>query len=212
MSNARIVIPLPDYERVFRVIYSVINEDANMPHSCIFFALVGAAILENKYEIEAMPIAGAAAYVVHGPSGGVSTFGRIDGENFVSGDDAFHCWVQARGIVVDFMAPLFGESLKSFGHDVPVPSRMFQKPLREMSSSVRDLRGEGAFYLKPDAALTAKVFQAFSDDLMSTDLANICLSWYRKPPKSLPTNMGMRDNSGRHYLLSPKGPSISGVW
>ena len=47
MAYSRTVVPLPDYERIFRVIYSVIDEHANTPHACVFFAVVGAAILEQ---------------------------------------------------------------------------------------------------------------------------------------------------------------------
>ena len=212
MKQPRTVVPLPDYERIFRVIYSVIDEHANAPHACIFFALVGAAILETKYKIEAMPVAGAAAYGVHEPTSMVSTFGRVVGDELVSTDDAFHCWVQARGVALDFMAPLFRESLKTYGHDLPVPRRMFQKPIREMSSSIHDVRSEGAFYLQPNPELSQKMFSSFSNHAMNADLANICLAWYTKPPKPLPTNMGMQDNDGNTYFLKPKGPQLSGVW
>lgn len=212
MASPRTVIPLPDYERIFRVIYSVIDEHANTPHACIFFALVGAAILETKYKIQATPVAGAAAFAVDGKSGTVSTFGQVLGSQFVPSEDHFHCWVQSRGIVLDFMAPLFRESLATFGHKIAVPRRMFQKPLREMASSILDIRGEGGFFLQPDPELTCDVIKSFSERPMNKDLANACLNWYARPPKRLSANMGIRDDEGKTYLLSPRGPSVEGVW
>lgn len=212
MRHPRIAIPLPDYERVFRVIYSVIDDHANTPHACIFFAIVGAAILEIKYKITATPVAGAAAFAVDGKSGIVSVFGEILDDEFVSTKDSFHCWVQSRGVAIDFMAPLFRESLKTYGHNIAVPRRMFQKPLHEMAPSIRELNGEGAFFLQPNPELTQELFTSFSRRLMNTDFANVCLAWYARPPKPLPTNMGMRDNEGNSYFLRPKGPALEGVW
>ena len=212
MTHRRTVIPLPDYERIFRVIYSVIDEHANTPHACVFFAAVGAAILELKYKIAAMPVAGAAAFAVHQATGTVSTFGQLSDGELESSEESFHCWVESEGVVLDFMAPLFRESLKTYGHDLPISRRMFQKPYREMASSIHDLRGEGAFYLKRNSQLSQRLFKSFSERLMATDLANICLTWYTKPPKPLSKKMGMQDNEGNVYYLQPKGPALSGVW
>lgn len=194
------------------MIYSVIDDHANIPHACVFFAIIGAAILETKYKIEATPVAGAAAFAVDGKSGTVSTFGKILDDEFMSTEDGFHCWVQSRGVVIDFMAPLFRESLKTYGHDIAVPRRMFQKPLHEMAPSIHELRGKGAFFLQPNLELTQELFTSFSKRLTNTDLANVCLAWYERPPKSLPTNMGMQDDEGNSYFLRPKGPTLEGVW
>ena len=203
---------MPDYERIFRVIYSVIEQHAHTPHACIFFTLVGAAILETKYKIKARPIAGAAAIAVHAPSGTVSTFGKLVDNDLVSQADSFHCWIQAGEVILDFMAPLFKESLQTYGHDIPVPRRMFQKPLREMSPNIYELRGEGAFYLRPNPELALDLFSSFSKRHMNTDLANVCMTWFAKPPKPLPTNMGMSDSDGNQYYLRPKGPQLTGAW
>lgn len=212
MASSRLAIALPDYERIFRVIYSVINEHANAPHACIFFASVGAAILELKYKIKARPVAGAAAFGVDSKSAMVSTFGQVVGDELVSNETAFHCWVQAGDIVIDFMAPLFKESLRSYGHDVDVPRRMFQKPIAEMASSVHELHREGSFFLCPNLQLTMDLLQSFAAKPTNGDLANVCLAWYTKPPKKLAADMGMRDDEGRTYFLKPTGPIVSGVW
>ena len=64
MATRRTVIPFPDYERIFGLIVSVLEGRARTAHACVFFALTGAAIPEQKYKIEATPRTGAAAYVV----------------------------------------------------------------------------------------------------------------------------------------------------
>lgn len=212
MNRVRKVIPLSDYERIFRVIYSVLDEHANTPHACLFFAIAGAAILELKYKIQAKPIAGAAAFGVHGSSSTVSTFGRIVDADLVSAEDAFHCWIQAGDIVIDFMAPLFRESLLTYGHDVAVPRRMFQKSISEMAQSLDELYQEGTFILNPNIQLTTKLIQSFFTRPANADLVNICLEWYAKPPKKLSTGMSVSDDEGRIYLLKPIGPEITGVW
>ena len=212
MATPRLVIPMPDYERIFRVIYSVLEEHAHTPHACIFFTLIGAAILETKYKIKAHPVAGAAAIAVHAPTGTVSMFGKIVDNDLVSDPEAFHCWIQAGDVVLDFTAPLFKESLQTYGHNIPVPRRMFQKPLQEMSPSIHDLRGEGAFYLRPSPGLALDLFSSFTERHMNTYLANVCMTWFTKPPKPLPTDMGMADSDGNQYYLRPKGPQLTGAW
>lgn len=205
---------MPDYERIFRVIYSVIEsvieEDVHSSQACVFFTLVGAAILEKKYKIKAHRVAGAAA--IAGPTGTVLTFGKIVNNDLVSQRDAFHCWIQAGDVVVDFMAPLFKESLKAYGHNIPMPRKMFQKPLREMSPSIHELRGEGAFYLRPNPELALDLFSSFSNCYMNTDLTNVCMAWFKRPPKPLRKDMSMLDSDGNQHYLFSKGPLLTGAW
>jgi hypothetical protein len=212
MPQRRTVIPLPDYERIFRLICGVLDTRLNTPHQCIFFSLVGAAVLETKYKLTANPVTGAAVYAVSAETGTVSMFGRIENGELVSSRDAFHCWIECEGVIVDFMAPLFEQSLKTYGHMASVPPRMFQKPHSEMAPSISDLYKEGDFYVKPDSELALDVFKGFSTNLGVIDLANIVLHWYRRPPKPLPSRMGMGDDLGNVHPLELKGPRITGVW
>jgi hypothetical protein len=46
----------------------------------------------------------------------------------------------------------------------------------------------------------------------NTDLMKVCLEWYRRPPKSLPSNIGMRDDLGNIFKLELHGPRVTGVW
>ena len=49
----KLVIPLGDYERIFRVIFSVIDNHARTAHACLFFSIVGSLILKKAYKIDA---------------------------------------------------------------------------------------------------------------------------------------------------------------
>jgi hypothetical protein len=207
----RIAIPLADYERIFRVIYSVLDGQADIHQACIFFALVGAAILETQYKIKATPIAGAAAVNVNSASRSVSVFGLFEGAEFQSSENAFHCWVEAEGIAIDFMAPLYEKSLQAYGAKISVPARMFQKPITEMAPSPRELLQEGEFFLQANPDLSKVLFHRFSQRHTTTDLANVCMTWFRRPPKPLP-GMCMRDDLGKTYPLKLSGPQITGVW
>lgn len=213
MTASRTIIPFSDYKRIFGVICGVLDERAHTAHACIFFALVGAMILKMKYRIEATPMAGAAVYLVDARSDpkNVSLFGRFENDELVSADDAFHCWIEANGVVVDFMAPLFEDSLRSVGSKIPVPRRMFQKPKSQMACSLSDLRDEGDFLLQPNRILSKQLFQAFAGRPVSVDLLNVCLAWYTRPPKSLP-QMSIQNDLGEVYPLKLKGPAIDGIW
>src|SRR4051812_45150367 len=64
-STTKAVLPFADYCRIFRVIYSVLEgSGAKTPRACKFFAVAGALILRNHYKLDALVMAGAAAYAV----------------------------------------------------------------------------------------------------------------------------------------------------
>ena len=90
MPTAKLPITLPEYERVFRVIYSVIDDHANTPHACMFFSFVGAFILEKKLKIKATPVAGASVLYVDAISNNAITFGEFSDGTLTSHREAFH--------------------------------------------------------------------------------------------------------------------------
>jgi hypothetical protein len=214
MAKRNFVVPLFDYERIFRLICGALDSRANTPHACVFFSIVGAALLEKHYKVPAMPIVGAAAYNVgiSGNACNVSTFGKMTDGILTSSSDAFHCWIEAKGTIIDFTAPLFQESMRNYGHDVVVPPKMFQKPKAEMSQSPLALQNEGDFYLNPNPELAQEIYQRFFNKAAAGDLANVVLHYYCRPPKPLPKNMGMRDDLGNTYMINLRGPRIMGVW
>jgi Protein of unknown function (DUF2026) len=215
MASRRLLLPLPDYERIYRLITGVLDGNGNTPRACVFFSAVGCALLEQNYKVKADFRGGGAAYAM--ATGGdkltVSHFGRVDDAGaLVSDTGAFHCWVEAEGYAIDFMAPLFEASMRAGGHQVSIPPRMFQRPLAEMAPSVPEVRTLGDFHLARSPELELEVFGNFGRLPMNGDLANIALHWFRRPPKELPRDMAWRDNEGNQKALSLKGPRLVGAW
>lgn len=220
---AKLAIPLPDYERIFRVIYSVLAHKSNVEvksveGSCVMFAQIGAEILKKHYGLNAVPKAGVAAYVL-GIKDGVkiiNVYGRFDAEHrIIATEDNFHCWIEVDGVAIDFMAPIFAESVGSYGHEINVPRQMFQKRTSEMANSPEEMENtpyrSGEFFLRRDDAIEAKIFKMAEQVPICSDFANACVSWFRRPPKSL-MDVGMQDNKGGVYHLELIAPRVSGVW
>lgn len=213
MPVARPLIPLLDYQRIFRVIKTVLEgADANPAYSCIFFSVAGAAILHQFYKKRCVPMAGAAFYAMGGPANDVLTFARLDGEAAISSSDAFHCWIQCDDYIIDFMAPVFRESLKAIGHDENYSRKMFQKSLKTMAPSHNHLYQSGDFYLQPNIDLTRETLQRFFARNDTQDLVNICAHWYKKPPKDIPRQLSMADNYGVTMNMILSELTVVGAW
>jgi len=191
--NIRPLIPLADYQRIFRVIHSVLDSvDANIPAASFFFSVTAAQILKKFYKKNAFPVAGAAFYLVSKDGSGALSFGTLDGDKVDSNSDAFHCWVQCDGYALDLMAPVFQELLAAAGHPMKVRRQMFQKDLARMSASPQALSAPGDFHLEPNLALTKELLQQFMNKPALNNLSRVCLEWYQKPPKELGTDLVMQ--------------------
>lgn len=212
MPPPQLILPFDDYCRIFRVIYSVLDGRANTHRACIFFAVAGAIILRKHYRFKALPVAGAATYMVDPETSLVATFGKIEDDMLISTPDAFHCWVQCDGYAIDFMAPVFRENLQAAGILSVIARKMFQRPLVSMASSWDELTDEGAFSLFPDSERTQAMIENFEAKASSGDLANICSHWFRRPPKRMSETQDMRNALGKVERLNLHGPEVSGVW
>jgi len=212
MPPPKLLLPFADYCRIFRVIYSVLDGRAHTHRACIFFAVTGAFILRQHYKVQALPVAGAAAYMVDFDTSLVATFGKIEDDMLISTPDAFHCWVQCDGYAIDFMAPVFRENLQAAGISQIIARKMFQRPLAEMASSSEELICEGAFSLFPNSERTQAMIENFETKASSGDLANICAHWYRRPPERMLETLGMANDLGEVERLKLHGPEVAGVW
>ncbi|MFC5522554.1 DUF2026 family protein [Polaromonas jejuensis] len=207
------VIPLSDYLRIFRVIKSVLDSvDAHTTHACMFFSIAGAAILREYYKKDAMQIAGAAFYLVDGKQRNAMSFATVSEGQAQSSDTAFHSWVQCDGYVIDFMTPIFPDVCVSSGHPFTAPGRMFQKRLSGMAPSHQHLYKEGDFYLVPNPELTVDLRRSFLQKPASADLVNICLHWYRKPPKPILPELHMQNDLGEVTQIKLSHVGVSGAW
>ncbi|MFL9877382.1 DUF2026 family protein [Herbaspirillum rhizosphaerae] len=211
--NIRPLIPLADYQRIFRVIHSVLDSvDANIPAASFFFSVTAAQILKKFYKKNAFPVAGAAFYLISEDSSGALSFGTLDGDKIDSNSDAFHCWVQCDGYVLDLMAPVFQELLESAGHPMAVPRQMFQKDLARMVASPNALTAPGDFYLEPNLALTKELLQQFMAKPALNNLSQVCMEWYQKPPKELSTDLVMQGAEGEGTKIKLSRLQITGAW
>ena len=168
--------------------------------------------MEKHYKIKAKPKAGLAAYHI-GADNDAIVFGEYDAEGKLTGNgSSFHCWVEAKGWLIDFMAPTFPELYKKSGKKNSIPSNMLQKPLGKMALSVNSLEKSGDFYLEYSAVTTAKKMSILSSSPAYSDLAEICVQWYRKPPKKMIKEITIKDQNGQNMSTSLKGRTIVGAW
>jgi len=203
------LLKLKDYERIYKVVNSVVkNEGADPSICCIFFSAYGACILSKHYNLNAVPKAGLAAYHIGGNNDAL-VFGEKHQGYFSGEGEAFHCWVEVDGWVIDFMAPAFSELN---GGKKSIPSKMLQKPLTEMAASVHELRKTGDFYLESTTKSTEKHLKILSTSMAYGDLANLCVQWFKKYPKKMPKTIIIGDNKGNQNSVSLTGNSIAGEW
>lgn len=212
MPPPKLLIPFADYCRMFRVIHSVLDGRAHDNRACIFFAVAGTLLLRRHYKLNALPVAGAARYMVDAETAQAVTFGRFEGDRLVATPEAFHCWVECDGYAIDFMAPIFPESLAAAGIRQAIPRHMFQRRLAEMAKTTDELTRDGDFSLFPDQQRTMEVIQNFDAKHASGDLANTCAHWYRRPPKKIAPTLDVANAAGAVQRLTLHGPEIAGVW
>jgi hypothetical protein len=210
---SKFLIPFQDYERIYRTIYSILkSEKANVTHSCIYFAVFGAYILETHYKIRANPVAGIAGYRVGYGERDVLIFAdSIDGR-MCANDDGFHCWIEAEGWLIDFMMPIFPELMREIGHPNPCGKKMMQKRLASAAPSVGSLIAEGDFFCIPDLDRTREIMVNFQSKPANADLAQISANWFKRLPKKMLVEIPISDGKGRLSRVSLIGDALDGVW
>lgn len=209
--NRRPLLPLADYQRIYQVIYSVLEASgiAVTHRACIFFAAVGVHILRTHHNLPATISAGCTALMVDEERANVVVYGREEDGIFLNNETAFHAWVECDGWLIDFMAPIMGVALRQDGVDWPVPRRMLQKRLADRRNSLGEIQHLGEFFASHDHALTESLIDGQRVQFM--DLMNTCMAWYRRAPKPL-KEIAMADSHGPTRKLILRAPSIEGVW
>jgi hypothetical protein len=201
-----------EYESIYKVINSLILTMGEDPtRSCLLFSVIGGYILKKHFRVHAEPAAGLAAYHLGGDNN-IILFGELDvNECYTVNDYAFHCWIEAEGWLIDFMAPTFSDLQKKLGKSYSAPSNMLQKPLSQMTSSVDRLEKSGDFYLECSPAITTEKLYSLSDPIYS-DFAKTCVDWYRKPPRKMKKKVVVLDENGADISVVLKGNAVVGVW
>jgi hypothetical protein len=201
------LIKQSDYHRIYRVINSLlVNENANPAVASMYFSTFGAFVLEQHYKIKAKPKGGLAAYNLGGTR---ILFADHREDGYVTGaGDNFHCWVEADGWAIDFMAPAFAESAR----ELSVPSKMFQRPLSSMASTINDLGQSGDFFYQSEPEATARRFADWRSHAMIGDLATIAANWFRKSPRQMPASISVGGQDGTARSIPLIGNALVGTW
>jgi len=199
------LIKQSDYHRIYRVINSLlVNENANTAVAGMYFSTFGAFILRQHYGMTATPKSGLAAYNLGGTR---ILFADQREDGYVTGaGENFHCWVEADGWAIDFMAPAFSQSAS----ELRVPSKMFQRPLSAMASSINDLEQSGDFFYQSEPQASARRFADWHKHAMIGDLASVAANWFRKSPKQMPKSLSIASEPGKSVPLL--GNALSGAW
>lgn len=207
---AQLHLTPPEYDRIYEVIYSVLEGWANTPFACMFFATAGALILNKHYKISARPVAGGFLLCADSTPSVISIAKNENG--LISSDiDGYHMWVQTQTRVIDFMAPIFNESIKGKGHSFTVPRKMFQRPLSTESESIDAISIPGDYFTLPNIELTNERIQSFMDRTSHMDLLNAVDRWFKKHPKKL-DDLSLLNDLGEVAKLTLNAPPISGAW
>jgi hypothetical protein len=209
----KFLIPLQDYERIYQTIYSVLkSEDANVTHSCLYFAVFGAFILETHYKIRANPVAGVAGYRIGHDEKNVLMFAELIGDKLTATSNGFHCWIEADGWLIDFMAPIFPLLMAVIGHSKPCGRKMMQKRLSLVTTSAASLQSIGDFYCIPDLERTNELMTYFQSKPSNANLAQISANWFKRPPKKMSKEIQIYDGKGKTNQVSLIGEMLDGVW
>lgn len=203
------LIKLRDYERIFQIISAIIESEEGDPrHACIQYSLFGANILVSHFGVNAKVRCGLAAYHL-GDDDQVLCFGEQKSSGVMSTTEGFHCWVDADGWLIDFMAPKFGEIRKT--HFTARP-RMFQRRSSEMAAHPNDMTHAGDFFLNHNPELSESIMMPVVEQLGIQDLAKLCSQWFRKTPKSIQMTVASVDQNGKMRPATLKAVSIKSNW
>jgi hypothetical protein len=201
------LIKQSDYHRIYKVINSLLlAQNANPASASMYFASFGAFILKQHFKLQAVPKGGLAAYHLDGTRVLFADH-REDGSVSGAGEN-FHCWVEAEGFALDFMAPAFADAITT----APVASRMFQKPLSAMAGSINDLTSSGDFFYRSEPEAMARRFADWKAHGMIGDLAAIASQWFRPSPKKLQAALSVSDQSGAKRSIALTGHALVGSW
>lgn len=207
-----LVIKLLEYERLFQVIHSVSEKiDDRAGASCLFYNTIGAFLIESILKIPARPVMGSAFVLVDDPSDTVLSFSNVNEDGtFSSNNDAFHCWVETQEHVIDFTAPVYQKYFDKMGKTMTVPGKMFQKRKIDMSPSYQGFSKEGDYFMEGNESLTRDLLSRQSPTI--SDLANICLLWYKSPPKKIDKSMTIQNDLGEIININLTSMRVYGAW
>lgn len=210
-ARSRPPLTLPEYERLFRVIHAVIeNEEGDSSKACLFFGIAGAFLLNRSHGLKnARPVAGVAGYNLRTPTNLAIILGNVENGEWSSDQDNFHCWIEVDGWIIDLTAPLFDDMAPFARKGATVPCLMFQKPAH---ARFKDMNIPGAYMHLPNPELTFALMTNFVQKPSHSDLINICEQWYERPPKRMAPSVGIGDQHGKVKEVRLSQFRVEGAW
>lgn len=209
----RLLLTLSDYQRVFRVIYALLqNAKIDTAKACLYFGFIGAAILRAHYQISARAAVGMAIYKLDASNDVLALAIRTPDGHFSSSSGGFHCWVETEGWAVDFSAPLFPEMFSQSGYVKRLPRQMFQRRVDALSVSADDLKYAGDAVLVEDPEFTAYSLQGQAQHAMRRNLKEIAVQWYMPTPKKITPSIEIKNQQGEVVPITLSGPIVTGAW
>ncbi len=213
---------LPAFERIFQTIHGVLlKEQCDPANACLFFGIIGAAILQKHHALPAKPVVGAAGYNLGNHKAGYN-LGNHNNDVLVfaepppripqSSENAFHCWTEVNGWAIDFQAPLFGERLTKVGMSMPVPRYMLQRSLQGASASMLELNKTKAYWFEQNPLLETQMLTNFRERLAYVDLLDLCVDWYKPHPKKMIECLQIGNNFGEVKPVQLSPIKLDGVW
>ncbi|MHB0929391.1 MAG: DUF2026 family protein, partial [Candidatus Nanopelagicales bacterium] len=173
--NNKPIIEMPEYTQLYEVIAGVLDSAGRTKErACLFFAIAGAFLIQQVHKIPAHPVAGAAFYLVNEETGFTLAFGQLEANKPICDHNAFHCWIECNGSIIDLMAVIFPEAAISAGYAEHVARKAFQKPQASMAESPYALQQDGDFYLYPDLQMTKDLIQIFLSNPDNEALVTLC--------------------------------------
>lgn len=214
----KLVITLPEYERIFRTVHPIVNLDKHdEAHSSLFFNILGAAILVEHFGLEASPVCGSACFNLGGQPNELLIFDEDVGSDHPSYDLAFHCWTEVNGMIIDFSAPLFHDVITAAKPGLSIERKMFQKPVNYTSTSMGDttlaeVASPGSFVCNQNPEITKMYVEHFVTLPSNRALLDLCLNWFRRPPKRMDERRMVGTDDGRTAQLSLSPIRVIGAW
>lgn len=212
---ARLLITLPDYERVFRVIHGILlNEKGDPTKGCLYFAVLGAAILHTHFKIKARPVVGIAAFRLLSGSSYIQVFAEREGDKIFAGVNGFHAWVETDSHVIDFMAPIFPEVFpaQDDGQKTIVGRKMLQLPAVESVAEPQILDTSGTFGVFGNEQLTKSMLADFLSIPFNRDFIDIAVKWFKPAPKPISPSVTLANAKGEISTAQLSPQRVADAW
>jgi len=208
------LIPLVDFERIHKVINTIIRNEGSIPEqSCILFSIYGAEILSEHYGINANVCTGVAAYNIEGNP---VFWGKMVSDCLISNKDAYHSWIEAEGFVIDFMAPFLPKLIQMqqehFCQKInPVQPKMFQRKLLNMCKPTLDLSSKNDFFLIKNNELLERLLDDNSNAGFEY-FKKVASDNYQRPPKIMGDKISVEDKNLNVIDVPLVGAKLVGSW